>query len=190
MKTRSYSLSFILLFGLYPTILIAKSKKQEPFQNGFIQLQNGYQSNGVVSLKKSHGEDIVLFRQHKDSHKTYQYAISEVRAFQIGKTAHSVRYMQTPNGKEALAILTPVIPNHSTIFSASYYQEIALGKNNSKLQRTETPYLLHRGDYVALNGADYKQKLTDLWADEQAYLEKLNSYPTIGLDELQQILID
>ncbi len=190
MKTGYYFLSFILLFGLHPTLLHAKGSKEVTFQYGFIQLQNGYQSNGILSLKKSHGEDIVLFRQYKDSPKTYQYTISELRAFQIGATAHFVRYIQTPKGKDELAILTPVIPGNTTIFTASYYQEIALGKNNSKLQRIETPYLLHRGDYVALNGADYKQKLADLWADEQAYLEKLNNYSSVGLEELQQILTD
>ena len=190
MKTGFLFLLFIIFSGLYPTHLHAKGSKEVTYQNGFIQLINGYQSNGLLSLKKSHGEDIVLFRQYKDSPKTYQYAISKLRAFQIGTTVHLVRYIQTPDGKVALAILTPVIPGNSTIFSASYYQQITLGKNNSMLKRMKTPYLLHRGEYIALSGADYKQKLADLWADEQAYLEKLNSYDKIGMEELQQILTD
>ena len=63
MKTGFLFLLFIIFSGLYPTHLHAKGSKEVTYQNGFIQLINGYQSNGLLSLKKSHGEDIVLFRR-------------------------------------------------------------------------------------------------------------------------------
>lgn len=179
----------LLLSGFQPSVQ-AKCKQAPIFQNGSVHLQNGFKATGWVSLKKSHGEDIVLFKQSNNSLKTYQYPVSEISAFQIGEQQYLVRNVQALNGKDALAVLKPVIPDNTTIYTATYYQEVALGKNNSKLQRIETPYLLHRGDYIALSGADYKKKLADLWADEQAYLEKLNSYDKIGMEELQQILTD
>ena len=191
MKTSSISRLYWMLLLLIPVLTVsAKNNKENALQQGKLTLANGTVLNGWLSIRISHGEDEVLYKKEKTGTKIYSYPVSELSNFSIGNSHYKVQYVPLQGDKSQLAILESITKGDDKLYKASYYQEFALGKNNSAVKRVESYFLKYQGRYLALSGDDFKERLKDIWADEQAYLEKLNSYEKVGVDELHKLLVD
>lgn len=191
MKTSSISRLYWMLLLLIPVLTVsAKNNKENALQQGKLTLTNGTVLSGWLSIRISHGEDEVLYKKEKTGTKIYSYPVSELSNFYIGNSHYKVQYVPLQGDKSQLAILESITKGDDKLYKASYYQEFALGKNNSAVKRVESYFLKYQGRYLALSGDDFKERLKDIWADEQAYLEKLNSYEKVGVDELHKLLID
>jgi hypothetical protein len=180
-----------MLLLLIPVLTVsAKNNKENALQQGKLTLANGTVLNGWLSIRISHGEDEVLYKKERTGTKIYSYPVSELSDFSIGHSHYKVQYIPLQGDKSQLAILESITKGEDKLYKASYYQEFALGKNNSVIKRVESYYLKHLGRYLVLSGNDFKERLKDIWADEQAYLEKLNSYEKVGVEELHELLVD
>ncbi|MFN8261147.1 MAG: hypothetical protein U0X41_09465 [Chitinophagales bacterium] len=191
MKIPSIYRLYWMLLLLIPVLTVsAKNNKENALQQGKLTLANGTVLNGWLSIRISHGEDEVLYKKERTGTKIYSYPVSELSDFSIGHSHYKVQYIPLQGDKSQLAILESITKGEDKLYKASYYQEFALGKNNSVIKRVESYYLKHLGRYLVLSGNDFKERLKDIWADEQAYLEKLNSYEKVGVEELHELLVD
>ena len=191
MKIPSIYRLYWMLLLLIPVLTVsAKNNKENALQQGKLTLANGTVLNGWLSIRISHGEDEVLYKKERTGTKIYSYPVSELSDFSIGHSHYKVQYIPLQGDKSQLAILESITKGEDKLYKASYYQEFALGKNNSVIKRVESYYLKHLGRYLVFSGNDFKERLKDIWADEQAYLEKLNSYEKVGVEELHELLVD